>query len=224
MRKRDYGVWIAVTCAGSLGAGGVLAFGDRPPSIPATVPVAADGPVPNDNPNTQDWLPKKAIYGKLGPTAYTELRLPDRDPKDHDGKIRRAQFTTICPRLWGKIKLTIDPKDDSLRKLLKAQLHQGTHEFQRLTEIQYSGNWKPDLRPQYSSLLADMQVAITELWANEPKELIPWLEELVVVTKEFERFVLIRVEAGTDPPHAVHTTVRHRLALEVALWKAKHKK
>jgi hypothetical protein len=67
-----------------------------------------------------------------------------------------------------------------------------------------------------------MRAAATELWANDPKTLIPWLEEYVILAKESERFTQPRVEVGSDPPQQMHLARRHRLKVEAALWKAKN--
>jgi hypothetical protein len=68
----------------------------------------------------------------------------------------------------------------------------------------------------------DMRAAATELWANDPKNLVPWLEEFVILARESEQFTQARVNAGTDPPQMLHTARRHRLKVEAALWKAKN--
>ncbi|MDB5306713.1 MAG: sigE 11 [Gemmataceae bacterium] len=67
----------------------------------------------------------------------------------------------------------------------------------------------------------DMQATVIELWANDPKNLIPRLEELVILAKEWERFTDARTVAGTDPPQQLHSAHRYRLATEATLWKAK---
>ncbi len=59
---------------------------------------------------------------------------------------------------------------------------------------------------------------------KEPKELVPWLEELLVLTKKLERSTHLRVEAGAIRPMILNHAIRHRLALEAALWKVKNGK
>jgi hypothetical protein len=71
--------------------------------------------------------------------------------------------------------------------------------------------------------LADMETTVLELWGTQTKELIPWLEELVVVTKEFERFTYIRFLNGSDPPQRLNAASRQRLRVEATLWKAKRR-
>ncbi len=70
--------------------------------------------------------------------------------------------------------------------------------------------------------LSDMQVAVQELWENDPKSLIPWLEELVVMNKHVEWFFGVRVSSGNEPPQSIYAAQRHRLEAEAILWKAKN--
>jgi hypothetical protein len=44
------------------------------------------------------------------------------------------------------------------------------------------------------------------------------------MTKELERFGLLRVVNGTDPPQTINYVRRHRLKAEAELWKAKNPK
>ena len=71
-----------------------------------------------------------------------------------------------------------------------------------------------------------MEATCLELWSGQPKELIPWLEELVVVAKEYERFISLRAVgiSGLNPPQRFIATYRHRLHAEATLWKAKNPK
>jgi len=82
-------------------------------------------------------------------------------------------------------------------------------------------NWDVAFLEVVHACLADMQVTVVELWADQPKELIPWLEEFVVMAKDYERFFRIRVEAGAEPPQRLNAASRRRLAVEAVLAKAK---
>ncbi len=73
----------------------------------------------------------------------------------------------------------------------------------------------------HTACLEDMRAVTLELWANEPKELVPRLEELVILAKDWERVTELRVRVGTDPPHQMAAVCRHRLAAEAALFKAR---
>jgi hypothetical protein len=69
-----------------------------------------------------------------------------------------------------------------------------------------------------------MQSAATELWAGQPKELGPWLEELLIVSKDLERSARMRVFSGSIGPDEYYAARRLRLKLEAELWKAKNPK
>ncbi|QJW96734.1 RNA polymerase sigma factor [Frigoriglobus tundricola] len=230
--------WVAVAavCASALGAGGVLAFGPggrlAPQNvIPATPPVVAQTPEPpaKDKFEEDEWLPifdskKRAERDKnrprrdpnnyeARPTAFPELTIPKNE----------AEFEKLCPRLTGKVELAIEPTDDTLRKLLKARLAEGVLQILRYRGRLNIGAWFPGDRAEMYECLADIQATATELWGGQPKELIPWLEELVVAFKEGEKFHWLRVAIGTDPPQALDIARQHRFQAEIALWKAKKK-
>ena len=61
-----------------------------------------------------------------------------------------------------------------------------------------------------------------EARGNEPKELIPWLEEFVIMGKWAEDNFFIRADAGNEPQQHQNAAQRHRLEAEAALWKAKN--
>ena len=233
MLKTTSWTWAAgIGVAGLLGIGGVfaLASGDGKGLAPlpgialAPIPVAADNPAPaKDKPADEKWIPGQTIGAPaIPPTAFPELALPEPDPNDPEK--RKAAFEKLCPRLTGGIVLKIEATDNTLRKLLKARLHQGTLEFQRFQEaLEIEGPREADVPLTYD-YLSDMQATVTELWAKEPKELIPWLEELLILAKKLERSTHLRVEAGAIRPMNLNHAIRHRLALEAALWKVKNGK
>lgn len=191
-------------------------------------------PAPREKPADDAWLPKpgsdpnaeKSRIKDLAPappSAFPEIVPPEvilKVPNERD-----VTFEKMCPRLFGKIALKIDPADDTLRKLLKARLYQGTLEFQQTQRM----IWGPILgigpdHLAYRVCLLDMQAAATELWANQPKELAPWLEELLVMAKESERLTRIRTLNGSVPPNMLNGATNLRLKMEAELWKAKNPK
>ena len=217
--------WVAaaVVCVGALGAGGVLAFGPGNQPGPRDAPalrLAAENPAPPEKgkPVEGDWIPKPGADGTSAvPSAFPELTLSEFPPTDEGRKSREEQLAKRCPRLTGKTAVTVAPTDDALRKVLKARLHQGTLELQEtLTVIRMGGKWDWPQQAAMYELLTDIRATATELWSAQPKELIPWLEELVVLTKEFERVHRVRVTLGTDTPRSVALAARHRLAVEAA--------
>jgi hypothetical protein len=154
------------------------------------------------------------------PSAFPDLKVPEA-PKDADRKQREELFIKTCPRMFGRTAITIDPTDDTLRKLLKSRLHFGVGEITQMWERVNVGTWTPDLLDQTIDCLNDMRAVVIELWGGQSKELVPWLEEMVVMTKHFERLIRIRVEVGSDHRVKYNPVIRLRLATEAALWKAK---
>jgi RNA polymerase sigma factor (sigma-70 family) len=223
--------WVtaAVVCVGALGAGGVLAFGPgTQPGPRGDTPVPrAENPTPpaKNAPADDDWIRKPEVNKtnvlKIQPSAFPELDVPEWDPNDKEGKRRQEQLAKLCPRLTGTITVTIAPTDDVLRKVLKARLHQGTLELQEIMALERRTG--PVGSAVVYELLSDIQATVTELWRNQPKELVSWLEELVVMTKEIERFQRIRVVNQTIPSWTIYTAARYRLAVEAELIKAKAK-
>src|SRR5687767_8526314 len=73
---------------------------------------------------------------------------------------------------------------------------------------------------QARDYLADVLDAATELWAGQPKELVPWLEEFVIASKHLEWSTRVRVEHLSAPLGQLHVATRLRLKMEAELWKA----
>ena len=76
---------------------------------------------------------------------------------------------------------------------------------------------------RYRECLLDMQSAAIELWAGQ-KELVPWLEELLIASKEHAGYVRLGVFTGSRPPDELYAARRLRLKIEAELWKAKNPK
>jgi RNA polymerase sigma factor (sigma-70 family) len=159
-------------------------------------------------------------------TAFPDLKKLPEWTRDKNGEPDVAAYdrrmAELCPRLLGGTPVTFDPTDDTYRKLLKARIEQGRQEVLQIRQQIRVGRWTSgDFAGQFQGQ-DDMRAAVTELYANDPKNLIPWLEEFIILAREWERFSESRVGAGTDPPWTVNVTRRHRLKVEAALWKAKN--
>lgn len=210
-----------VACAG-LGAG-------------ATFVLRADEkPAVKEKTDDEKWLPKAKTSGERShPTvavsdpvsAFPDVALPKWDPtKDVTRMKGLAAYERMRPRLVGKIALRIEATDDTLRKLLKARLHQGVlaHQ-QRLRQIDLGGP-DPFTVDRVTTNLLGMQSVVSELFAAQPKELTPWLEELLIEAKELEWITRLRAEAGALGPWDLTVATGCRLQIETALWKAKNAK
>ncbi len=175
------------------------------------LPLEVAAPVPPEAPIEGDWIPKKA--GDRVPTAFPNLKLPG--PLD---------LKKSCPNLFAEGAFAIEPDDDTYRRLLKAQLHQGMQHILLFSIRIQIGTYQS---LEFEALVRTQDTLRTtaiELWANDSKILIPRLEEFVLMAKDAERFTKARVDAGTDPPQQWHSAQRHRLEVEAALWKALHPK
>ena len=176
------------------------------------LPLEVAAPVPTEPPIEGAWIPKKK--GDVVPTAFPDLNHPDP----------RKGLIVACPRLFGENALSIEPTDDTYRRLLKARLHQGALEFSLFRVRLDIGAFTGQEYLGMTRVLDDMRAVTLELWANEPKNLVPRLEEFVILAKDFERIATVRGAIGTDPPQVLCMTRRHRLEVEAALWKATHPK
>lgn len=211
-------VVVSVGLLGLGGVGTVLAWpraGQPAAAIPKLDPlVNTAAPVQPDRPIEGNWIPKKP--GDPIPTAFPDLKPPV--------PMREGELAKVCPQLFGESAFPIEPKDDTYRRLLKARLYQGIQEIQRFHQRWDSGQFALTDRGPYGRSLEDVREVTIELWANDPKSLIPRLEGLVILAKDWERIALSRFQVGTDPPHELNPAHRHRLAAEAVLWKAKNGK
>lgn len=174
-----------------------------------------------------NWLADK----KVPPSLFPDIVPPALEKSDWDRHwlslaiIQRVmRYAALCPRLFGTIALKVEPTDDVARKLLKARLHQGTLQFQLTQRQEIYGGSDPNDFILDASCLLDMQAAATELWGGQPKELVPWLEELLVAAKDQEPSTQQRAEAFAVKPQRLNYATQVRLKIEAELWKAKNAK
>jgi hypothetical protein len=224
-------------CAAAIGASAAFAFGPGGGQPPSATPVAAAGGVDNPAPPAKDkppgeWIPKLVLVeGVLDdlprsiawvpspPSAFPELKLPDPAVERYETAMSR-----VCARVLGKTPLVIAPGDGTAEKLLKARLQRGIFQWVRHRELLRCGALNTGYAAEIVEGLTDMAAVCQELWGGQPKELLPWLEELVIAAKEFELFQTARALRENSPPVRVDLAVRHRLAAELTLWKAKNRK
>ena len=178
------------------------------------LPLEVAAPVPPEAPIEGDWIPKKP--GDRVPTAFPNLKLP---AKPHPEGI-----VGLCPNLFAEGALAIEPADDTYRRLLKAQLYQGLQHIRMFYIRIQIGTFSSQEFEAFVRSIDTLRIPMVELWANDPKLLIPRLEECVLLAKEAERFTKARVDAGTDPPQQWPAAQRHRLEVEAVLWKLLHPK
>ena len=221
----------AIVSAAVLGVVGVgTAFAWQRATVPidgfaqATPPLNAAAPVPPEAPEKPiegEWLPKMQLgrgEQALPPSAFPDLKLPDQLL----GKQPERDFAKQFPHLYGENAVTIEPTDDTYRRLLKARFYQAGLYVWRFHERIAIGAFQQNEYFNYLQIQNDLRAVAIELWAAEPKTLIPRLEELVLLAKEMERYTKARVAVGNDPAYALNQSTAHRLDAEAALWKAKH--
>ena len=175
------------------------------PEVPVIV-VQADKPK-TEEPKPEEWTPipqapkdgKGPRYGRV-PTAFPDLEPPDpRKEMDFFTKV-----TKMCPRILGEDPPAVAAADDTYRRLLRARLHQGRLYLKEIQGVIRIGMWNPVFFSELFICLNDMRATALELWGDDPKVLIPWLEEFVIMGKVNEQFIRIRVEAGSDPPQNLY--------------------
>jgi hypothetical protein len=188
------------------------------PAAPAAI-AAEEQPQPKaEKPIEGNWTPKDR--SDPVPTAFPDLEPPDASRAGYEKAFEL--MAKACPRLLGEAPPAIDPTDDTFRRLLKARIQQGRLELAQINEIIRVGRWDSIWTPSLMECLTDMRRAAVELCGNDPKTLVPWLEEFVVLSKWVEQFFSERVSAGNEQPFKLNIARRHRLDAEAALWKAKN--
>lgn len=223
---------IAVGLIGVAGAGTMVAMGNA--ASTTTTTTAATAPTPPPGPaKFEDVLvqPAKEPWMKDGrtetlATAFPDIKPPSNtaapgekaiDPEEYEKKLAK-----LCPHLLVNTPLPVEPKDDVYRALLKARLEAARIEWMKTRELIAVGKWNASDFTGSTQILDDIREAVLELYSGEPKTLVSWLEEVLILSKEIERFTYMRVETGQDPPQSTHHIARFRLKIESALWKAKH--
>jgi hypothetical protein len=163
-----------------------------------------------------DWVP--GTSEGVVPTAFPNLKPPAWNA---DGG-HRVKLAELCPFFVGGRELKIEPGDTTLQKLLKARINQGRLELECYQNLFTVGKWVRSEDDNQWLCLDDMRDAITELFQNDPKALAAWLTELLILTKERERWMIARVAAGQETPQKKQEMARLRLKMEAELWKAQN--
>jgi hypothetical protein len=201
---------VVLASAGLLGVAGVGTVLAWPRTVP---PPEAAAPAPPEQPIEGDWVPKEPLAPI--PTAFPNIKVPV--PLGMD-------LAKLCPHLHGEGVLSIEPTDDTYRRLLKARLHQSVLFVWRFRSrmLQIGHGYQSTDFLNYIRVQNDIRALALELWAADRKNLIPRLEELLLLAKEAERFTDARVAGGNDPPQQLNQAVAYRLEVEAVLWKATH--
>jgi len=210
--------WVAIVSAvllGLAGAGTGLAWprSGPPNEQQPERPTAAAPPAKAERPPRKE----ENSFAKVFATAFPDIKVPDpTDPK---------ALPTRCPHLFNlNDPVPVEAADDTYRRLLKAQLNAGAHQNTFAYARIEIGAFTVAEYDSFYICLDEVRTVATELWAGDAKNLIPWLEEVVVMGKVLERFAEARVRNGADAPHQLDIAIRYRAKFEAALWKAKNPK
>lgn len=184
----------------------------------ALAPGAAEPRAAHQDPK-RDAKPDK--YLTEPPSAFPEVGPSEAALKSDDfGKLWKQNAERYCPRLLAKEPIAIEAADDPLRKHMKARLHHGCLEVQMLLKSHFQSGTGLEVA-QLLRCLSDMEAAVADLWPAQPRERVPWLEDLVALAKFAERRTQVWVEKGMDRPEHLHTATRHRLRAEIELMRAR---
>ena len=195
--------------------------------------VAADAPFPEPAPvraaaRDTDWqpVPRGDNHPTFPATAFPTIKPPDM-VADANGVIDFTSYEKglrkLSPRILGGA-ITLDATDDESRKLLKSQLYHGSRELHKQGHRPLVCDWHPPTSTRILMCLEDIREAATALSGPDAKALTSWLEELLIVAKDRERFLHARARAGQDPPQIAHRASRYRLKIESLLLKAQASK
>lgn len=207
---------IAAALGGITLTGLATAYAFTGSATPAETPNGLTAPVPEkppEKPLEGDWLGSP-------PTAFPDIKAEDLlkgRGKDMDlGKTGLRPFSAPA--------LAIQPNDSTYRRMLKAQLLQGSLEYARARIRVEIGSYRSEELPGNIQIQDDLLQVSQELWAGNRQELVPRLEVVLIMAKDMVRYTRSRVDAGTDPPQSLNRVERHRLKVEAALWKVLHPK
>jgi hypothetical protein len=133
-------------------------------------------------------------------TAFPDLKPPD-DPR------AEALFPAL-PEL---------PADAPvLRKVLRAQAHEGFSYLARIHEVIRIGSWSGGFFFDTVLLASETYTVAAEIEGRLVNR-IPWYEERVRKLKELERLTETRVQKGADPPDRLNFVRFYRLQSELDL-------
>jgi hypothetical protein len=152
-------------------------------------------------------------------TAFPEILTPKRESKwlrYADGTELTAQVHTAAGPQPVLPALPVDAS--ALQKVRDAQVREGLRYLALVTEDIRRGNWTEAFFRQYANMIPDVYRIGAEL-EDTPAKRVRWYEARVRKLKEFERYQLIRIVNGSNPPVRYDYTQFVRLGAEAELLK-----
>lgn len=162
---------------------------------------------------------RSAEPSKLGPanTAFPDLKRPEWQK---DGKLNPTYnkerhdlvFKDILPEL---------PKDASpLQKVHYEQARSGILYLQEMLRVIDLGRWDAAYYNQYLNMSTQVHLPVAELYSTSQGR-IRCYEARVILLKDAERFIQIRVDMGNQAPQDAYLARFCRLQAEADLLKLK---
>jgi hypothetical protein len=128
------------------------------------------------------------------------------------------------PALLSAKPLKIDPKDDELRKLLKARYNEAVSEARDCYEFEeFARKYGPSQLYDADYLYGMWQRVVQsglEL-CDTPAEKVALLTQYLEVTRKAEKYMQARYNAGRDRIGALQRARYERLNAEIHLWRVK---
>jgi hypothetical protein len=169
-------------------------------------------------------VPRPAALGPGPYTAFPDVTPATFDwppPRGRDGRpVKDPLRSSIFFRLQPVLTRPVPPDAPPLTKVRLAQLYEGTEYLLRFQEKLWHGSFRTGEYASYLNMVADVFRLAAEL-DGTPAGRVALYEDRVRVMKEVERYTGDRVNAGTDPPHALAETRFHRLQAEADLLRLK---
>jgi hypothetical protein len=153
----------------------------------------------------QAWL---SIFLIIILVTYSAAQVPQPQPVKPEVKL---------PHLLTAEPLKEDPRDDELRKLLKARYNEVVGEVKGLYQLYMAGRGSIDIFAEAGQRLVQ---AGLELY-DKPAEKVTLLTQYLELTKEVEKLAQARHDAGQVFVTEIHRARYQRLDAEIQLLRAK---
>lgn len=207
---------MGLVAVAGMGTGYALS-GNGPPVKQAIETAIPSNVIAVDEPKPEDWTPQKLTDPV--PTLFPELKIPV-PPQANVWEF----VIKKCPRIFGEKTTSVEVRDDPLRRVQIARLHQAQLEMKYLKDAILIGNWDSRFLDEMKLKVSEMSSLAQELWKSDALQLVPWLEECVVFAKLCELRAEMGVDTGNETLNVLGAARRYRLAAEADLWKAKNRK
>jgi hypothetical protein len=171
--------------------------------------------VPAQRPNigSSKELPKEPAKLDNDPTAFPDLKLPTapKDTQKDRERYRKELAALTAEGLWAKLPENATP----VQKVQFQQVRDGLKYFEQAQLLIEFGRWDSQYNGTYLKMTDVYRVA-AELQTT-PANQVKCHESRILLLKDIERFVKVRVAEGNDPPHNLNLVRFYRLQAEADL-------